>query len=503
MSQTLGLSVNDVVTVNVALQPQAAQQRNFGSLLIVGDSGVIDVASRFRLYTNLTDLGLDFGTSAPEYLAAQVFFSANPQPAQVYVGAWARTATSGILIGGELSAAQQQIANFNGIANGGMNVTIDGSLQALSGLNFTSVNNLNGVAALITSSLAGAGVCTWDSNNEWFNIQSSSTGTSSSVSLASPPISSTDLSGLLGLTAAGGAASVGGIAAETPLACMTILMSMTTKWYGAMFAASVQPQDSDYIAVAGLVEGSSVSRIFGVTTQEANTLNANSNADVASQLQALGYNRTFTQYSSNTPYVCAADFGIAFTVNFNGSSTLYTLKFQDEIGVVAEFLTETQAATLGGVQGVGGKNCNVFVEYDDDTAILQQGVMASGQFFDVIHGTDWLQNAIQTAVYNRLKTARTKVPQTDSGVTSLMTTMTTVLAQSVTNGLCAPGVWLGPDIGPVVNGQTLPLGFLIFAAPIMSQTQAARAARQAPIITILLKLAGAIHFVNVIMNVSV
>ncbi|OYX11474.1 MAG: hypothetical protein B7Z11_04365 [Acidovorax sp. 32-64-7] len=37
--------------------------------------------------------------------------------------------------------------------------------------------------------------------------------------------------------------------------------------------------------------------------------------------------------------------------------------------------------------------------------IIQEGVMASGQFFDERQGLDWFENAIQTAVWNLLYTS--------------------------------------------------------------------------------------------------
>ncbi|ELJ9363915.1 DUF3383 family protein, partial [Salmonella enterica] len=65
-------------------------------------------------------------------------------------------------------------------------------------------------------------------------------------------------------------------------------------------------------------------------------------------------------------------FGRAFTVNFNGSNTTITLKFKQEPGVTYETLDLSQAKALD------AKNCNVYVYYQNDTAILQQGVMSSG-----------------------------------------------------------------------------------------------------------------------------
>lgn len=50
---------------------------------------------------------------------------------------------------------------------------------------------------------------------------------------------------------------------------------------------------------------------------------------------------------------------------------------------------------------------------------------------------DWLQNYVQTNYYNRLYTSSTKVPQTDEGITDLLTNVEASLAQGAENGLIA------------------------------------------------------------------
>lgn len=503
MTINLGLSASDIVNVAVSLTPTAAQQRNFGSMIILGDSGVIDTNSRFRLYSSLGAVANDYSNVSPEYLAAAIAFGQNPQLSQLYIGAWARTATHGTLIGAPLSVAQQALSNWTAVTSGGIDFVINGVPFNLTGLNFSSVTSMPGVAAVIQASLTGSNsTISWNSTYNYFQLTSTTTGIASTVAFATPG-TGFDISVQTGLSAAvSGSFNVAGIAAESPLLCLTTLATLTNNWYGAMFAASVMPTDADYVACAGFINGSQPSRIFGVTTQEGAALNANLSTDIASQLAALGYNRAFVQYSSSSPFACAAIFGRAFTVNFQGSNTLYTLKFDVESGVAAESLTESQAAALN------GKNCNVFVNYNLSSgtgasiAILQQGVMSGGTFFDVIHGTDWLQNAVQTAVFNLLFTNTTKIPQTDAGVTLIINTITQVLQQAVINALVAPGVWNGPPIGAIVTGQTLSTGYYVFAPSVASQSQAARAARQAPVIQACIKLAGAIHSAAVVLSVN-
>lgn len=490
-----GLSVSDVVNVSVQISPPPAALQNFGSLLILGDSDIIDVTQRFRAYTNLTAVGADFGSTAPEYLGAQNFFSQSPTPALLYIGRWASTGTHGTLRGDPLTAAEQNMSNFTAITNGGVNFVIDGNAKNLTGLNFTGQTNLNGVAAVIQAAFAGSATVTWDSVYLTFVVKSSSTGNASSASFATTG-GGTDVSGLLGLQSGQGGYVVPGINAETIESCVNTFLALTNVWYGLSFASTQPIADADVVQVANIIEATTPAHFMGTTTQEAAALLSTSSTDLPALLQAGNYKRTFCQYSSTDAYAAIGIFGRFMTINFNGSNTMITLKFKQEPGTVPETLTESQAQVLT------SKNCNVFVNYNNSTAILQQGVTSGGYFIDEIVGIDWLSNQLQTDLYNALFTSPTKIPQTDAGVAVLANVVTADLELAVANGFVAPGVWTGPPIGALVTGQTLTTGYYVFQPPIASQPATARAARQAPTIQAAIKLAGAFHFANVILSVN-
>lgn len=283
-------------------------------------------------------------------------------------------------------------------------------------------------------------------------------------------------------------------AAEKLMDAVNAVMGYTN-WYGLGIADKEDIADDDWLKVAAAVEASGVSRILAITTSDPATMDATSTTDLAYKLKAAKYGRTFVQYSSSSKYAALSAFGRAFTVNFNGSNTTITLKFKQEPGITYETLTTDQAAALD------AKNCNVFVYYQNDTAILQQGVMSSGDFFDERHGLDWLQNYVQTNLYNLLYTSTTKVPQTDAGVTRLLSNVEQSMDQSVTNGLVAAGVWNGGPIGQLDSGDTLTKGYYVYAQPLSEQAQADREARKAPVIQVACKLAGAVHFADVQINV--
>lgn len=268
-----------------------------------------------------------------------------------------------------------------------------------------------------------------------------------------------------------------------------------TNWYGLAIADSADLVEADVISVAAVIEASSLSRILAVTTDDVNVLVAGNTDNIGYKLKAAGYGRTFWQYSSSSKYAAISAFGRAFTVNFTGNNTTITLKFKTEPGVTYETLTTTQAAAIDSING------NVYVYYANDTAIIQQGVMANGDFFDERHGLDWLQNYVQTNLYNLLYTSATKIPQTDAGVTRLMTNVEASLDQAVNNGLVAPGVWNGGPIGQIESGDTLTKGYYVYADSVDNQAQSDREARKSPVIQAALKLAGAIHYGDVQINV--
>jgi frataxin-like iron-binding protein CyaY len=180
------VDVSDFVNVSVNITPLAIPFANFGLPVFIGDSNVIDINQRYRSYTTIIGVGQDFGNTSPEYLAAEIFFSQQPQPAQLFLGRWARTATAGLLHGAVLTAAQQLLANFTVITSGAFFITIDGVPQAISGLNFSAALNLNGVASLIQTALPAGDLCVFGASKR-FDIVSSTTGIASSVSFGAAP----------------------------------------------------------------------------------------------------------------------------------------------------------------------------------------------------------------------------------------------------------------------------------------------------------------------------
>lgn len=491
MSQSL--PVSRLINVEVVLSPQAAQAQSLNTLLILGGTDVIDVTERIRSYTTIDQVAADFGTAAPEYFAALLWFEQNPQPNTLKIGRWAATPTAGKLIGGTLNAASSNINTWTAIVNGAFGININGAgVTPVGGIDFSAQTNLNGVAARITAALAGA-VCTYNSVYNRFEIESNAVGAGSSISFLTTS-AATDISDLMFCQSDDNGYLAPGMAAETAVAAVTLFdQQFGQSWYAVTVLGAL---DADHLACAAYIEAANTKHLYGVSTIDTGCISPVGTADIAYLLTQLAYKRSFVQYSSTNMYSVCSALARGITVDYTGNSTVIDLMYKQEPGIVAENLTESQA------QAANAKNANVFAAYQNDTAIIQYGNVSSGDPLDIITGTDWLAVAIQTAIYNLLYTSPTKIPQTDAGEHLIVTTVESICSQGVTNGLLAAGQWNSAGFGILKSGDFMAKGFYVYAAPVSSQQSADREARKSVPIQVAVKLAGAVRTVDVTINVN-
>ena len=164
-------------------------------------------------------------------------------------------------------------------------------------------------------------------------------------------------------------------------------------------------------------------------------------------------------------------------------------------------LTEAQVQYVAGSRNTTGNNGNVYVTRAEDYDLLQQGYMADGTSFDEILGLDMLENDIQLNVMDLLAQSR-KVPQTAAGVASIINVINQACDKHVRTGFIAPGQWNGAQCLELMTGDYLDAGYLVQSDDLDSQPQADRDKRICPTIYVCVKLAGAIEFVVIEVNVN-
>ncbi|MGO4496421.1 DUF3383 family protein [Paenibacillus sp. 2RAB27] len=82
-------SISSIVNVSVIVSPLSTVNGTFNLGLIIGKSTLITPLVRVKTYTSPDAMISDgWAGTEPEYLAAQIYFSANPRPNSVAIGRW-------------------------------------------------------------------------------------------------------------------------------------------------------------------------------------------------------------------------------------------------------------------------------------------------------------------------------------------------------------------------------------------------------------------------------
>jgi len=435
-----------------------------------------------RVYATLAGVAEDWDSGEEVYKAALVYFAQVPSPTSFAVGTRFAAAQAGLLLGG--GNAEQTIGTWTAITDGAFVVSIDGDSTQVDSINFSADTDMDEVADAIETALqaeSGSGftsaTCVWDGSK--FVITSGTTGATSSVSVTSAPESGTDISPLMDNDLGNGSPFVG-IDAETDIAdCLDRLDAANSDWYALALIKTIR-DDSDVSDAAAWIEANI--KQFFTASNDITTLDSATSTDIASVLNALSYRRTFVIYSSKPlQYPEVSCFGKMATVNFDAEDSVSTLKFKTLPGITVEAISSGQLATLT------GKGCNAYVNIGG-VNILTEGIMVAGLgiFQDTVHGVDWLQNAIETAVYAFLVTQSTKVPLTDAGAASVEAQVSRALAEAVRNGLVAPGYTLD-------GTEYLQKGYKTTVGAVGDLSISDRQQRKCPTIQFVAIGAGAIH----------
>lgn len=193
----------------------------------------------------------------------------------------------------------------------------------------------------------------------------------------------------------------------------------------------------------------------------------------------------------------AAYAGRGLSVNFNGSNTTLTMNLKQLLGIQPDPNMTQNIWNLAKAAGA-----DIYVSYQGDPAVVSNG---ANKFFDAVYNLQWFIGALQVSGYNYLAQSATKVPQTEQGMDGLKGSYRTVCQQAVANQYSAPGTWTSST---TFGNQQLffqnigQYGYYIYSQPISQQLAAARQARQAPLVQIALKEAGAIQESAVLVYVN-
>lgn len=294
---------------------------------------------------------------------------------------------------------------------------------------------------------------------------------------------------------------------ETKAEAFRACRNANSEWY---IGVPLDAVESEIKEIAEYTEACEPSTLLFYTTNNENVLKKTSDIetgleveDIFQYLKARNYRRSFGLYcgQEETPNAVVAVMGYAMGANNSRTNSAYTLAYKTLVGVATDDLSNAEVEYVCGTKNTTGNNGNVYITRAEEYDILQQGYMADKTSFDEILNLDMLKNELQLNVMDLLYQSR-KIPQTEAGMAAITVVMTKACDKFVRIGFIAPGQWNGAKCLELNNGDYLPNGYLIQHDAIDEQSQADRDARKAPPFYICCKLAGAIEFVEIEVNVN-
>lgn len=490
--------------INVALLPQGrtAATINMNAVCVVtSEQGVLTSAERYRAYASSSEVETDWGSASDVAAYARTVFGSKVNPTKVggafIVGFYraateAVAATAAVLRGAQLVEATVVDA-MQLIDDGSFTVSVDGDAVALTGLDFTSVDSLADVVAVLDAAITASGATVTLSNGRIL-ITSDTTGATSTITLATNGATGTPVATLLGLIDGSGAVATQGAASttltpETKVAALSAIKAQV-QFRGVCFIDQILDAE-----VPALREWTQAESVLMYSVWSGSDYFVKSVADNPVWATTIGGFDTFRMLYSRAGdrRLAAAYMARAHTVNFNAQNSALTMNLK-ELNAVPEDYTETE---LNQAKAVG---LDVYTTIKDVPVVLSSNKNSP---MDDVYNLISYVDACEVGAFNFLRGTSTKVPQTTPGMNALVDSLEKVSTQYVRSGFIAPGTWLSPD--SFGDQQTFlrnieQNGYYWLAGPISEQSQADRDARKSTVIQHAIKFAGAIESCDIVIN---
>lgn len=273
-------------------------------------------------------------------------------------------------------------------------------------------------------------------------------------------------------------------------------------WYWTMWTAPVLAVKEDVLDIAQWCEDNTSLFIDNQTGASATEIRDPADTDdIATQLTTAGFRHVYTAAHATDAYSGSALAKHFAAVNYSADRSTITGEFKKSPGVPAESLTTTAYSAM---QSETKKA--VFYTVVDNQGSIDSGRWLNtithstyGEFIDDVVNLDACINFLTTSLYNAVANQLTKLAQTPVGQAVLIGAARSTMQQFINNGYLGPRNYIDPDDG--IEKYTA--GFEILTKPedILDLSDADRNARKSAPLRIRLFRAGAIHIVDVDLDV--
>ncbi|KLU15078.1 MULTISPECIES: DUF3383 domain-containing protein [Xenorhabdus] len=500
----MSLSIKEVVNAQIMPQAMAARRRDLSMIAIftpeIG-SAFTDDTTRYVIVSSAQDVANLFGTKSEAHKAALSLFSVRPTPKRALISRWAKAkqeipATANALKGSTISAG---INAFKAVTDGAMMLNVGGKDVLLSGLNFSTAIDFSDISGVLQKALPENSNLSviWDATGHRAIIQAQSAGAYPATKLGyvADPNTGTYVGNMLKLQDGQASIVIGKSAVtveqELPSEALHKLQNVYQDWYGVYFADAITDEQLDdmhtWIAAADM-------KVGAYTALRDELLDWNNDnilkkqCDKSSGRLMVEYNKTGDDHAA------VSLLGISLSTNWNAQNSAKTVKFKQQTAVRSD-----DRITLSDAEKCRRLGVNFYTDYDG-VSMIAEGVMLGGVFIDETVGIDAFLDACQKQAFTTLQANPTKIPQTDKGQAMLIGALTVIGNEFVRNGFLAGGLWRGNDIGELTYGDRLDEGFYFYSDSYDLQSLADRESRKAMPIMCAIKLAGAIHSVDLLIQ---
>jgi len=398
----VGTKLSDIIGITISRETARLTLVGFGTPLLLGET--YRVYDRVKAYTEPDDM-LDDGyeDTDPLYLMAQSLMAQDRSPDQFKVGRKYAdvNAKQTVTFTGSISAGHFHLilgAETTGtIAYNADASTIKSAIEALTAVTEVTVTGSIGTAVVIE--FTGADATThWDT----FDV---------------------DIDDLTGATDYDVTVNQYGSAVETYTTAISQCRIEDDDWYCLLTETRTK---ADILLIAAAIEV--LSKIYIACSDDADVITS-ADDDVMSELQDMSYDRTSLIWSTDEAnYPDCAWVGLQIAKE-PGSTTW---KFKNLAGITADYFTTTE------VNYLKDKNANSYEEIAGVSVITGEGCMASGEYIDVIQGSDWLQQRMAERIFTRLINSE-KIPFTTQGMAVIENEIRYQLGKGVDSGFLAEG----------------------------------------------------------------
>jgi len=502
----MSANLSNVITITLLREGLLAARDNLNIVAIMtSETGFLSTAKRFALYSDIQSVADDFGTSSKTFDFATTFFSASPNPINagglLVIGFYRASdetvlATPGVLTSAELNETNV-IAQLQQISDGAFSVTVDGGAeQNIIGLDFQDVLTLDDVVVKLNAVIAGVTV-TVDINK--LVITSDTTGGASTLTFFSDLGVGTFLGDILGLATGTGATLVTGVAlvvlpAESKVEAITAVKA-EINIFGAVFIDQTSSVEAK--ALANFTAANNM-LMYDVFSDKNVNFVLNPLTNVVWDIKLSGLKRYRCLFDSTNNRKMAVGFmARAHVVNFNAENSAITMNLKELIGITALEYTQTEITQAKNV------GLDLYLTFKNVPALLVSG--ANGQWDEEYNLLGYV-DAVQTDAFNLLKGTPTKIAQTTAGIDTIVDQIEKTTEGFVRAGVFAPGTWTSPDrFGDkeTFDRSIEENGWYFLAGRLSDQPQVDRQDRKSPVIQGAVKLAGAVHTVDIIINVNI